>query len=290
MSTTQTGPTANKEDRQTTQSSQVARLQLEFPSEDAVLNGLNDLIARHPRTQLIVPSEYTFARGVPSSVRQWCRENRRFLVVGGTRRGGNHDFYNMAFVIGPTGKVEFEQAKSRPIQFFKDGLPAPRRRIWDSPWGKIGILICFDLSYAQVTDDFVRQGASLLLVPTMDVAGWAAKEHELNRRVVPLRAGEYGIPILRLGSSGVSQIVDEGGNVRASAPFPGQGDIIYGHIMLNPTPHLPLDRILAPVCVVGTLLMFLGLAGERVWQARSCRTLLTHVGDVPPNSLRANAR
>ncbi|BCM94326.1 apolipoprotein N-acyltransferase [Abditibacteriota bacterium] len=247
---------------------QVTGLQMEFPSESAVLSGLDRVIKVHPETQLVVLSEYSFSGSVPPAVRQWCRQHKRFLVAGGTKPTAGSKYYNMAYVIGPTGKVEFEQAKSRPIQFFKDGMPAEQRRVWHSPWGAIGILICFDLSYAQVTDDFVKENARLLLVPTMDVRGWGAQEHELNRRTAPLRAAEYGIPIFRLGSSGISQIVDRNGVVTASAPFPGQGKIIHGNILMSATPHLPLDRFLAPLCAGATLLFILWVMGDGVVRYR----------------------
>ena len=95
-----------------------------------------------------------------------------------------------------------------PIQFFKDGLPAREQRLWDSPWGKIGLCICYDLSYARVTDRLVRLGAQAMIVPTMDVVDWGQREHELHARVAPIRSAEYGIPIFRVASSGISQWTD----------------------------------------------------------------------------------
>jgi apolipoprotein N-acyltransferase len=163
-------------------------------------------------------------------------------------------FYNTAFVVGTSGSIVFQQVKSVPIQFFKDGLPAPDRKVWDSPWGKVGVLTCYDLSYTRVVDDFVRQGAIALLNPTMDVADWGEQQHRLHARVAPMRAAEYGIPIFRVASSGVSQLVSRTGRVLASAPFQdkdysGDGEIIGGQLPLNARPRLPLDRWLAPGCV-----------------------------------------
>ena len=66
-----------------------------------------------------------------------------------------------------------------PIQFFKDGFPAREQKLWDSPWGKIGICICYDLSYTRVTDELVRLGANALIVPTMDIIDWGRNQHEV---------------------------------------------------------------------------------------------------------------
>lgn len=232
----------------------VAGVQLEGPTDDQVLSALKRVRDTHRDTQLFMLSEYTFQEPVPQSVRNWCRTNQVYLVCGGKEPLGDKNFYNTAYVVGTNGDVVFQQAKSVPIQFFKDGRPAPERRVWDSPWGKLGILICYDLSYTRVVDDFVRQDAIALLNPTMDVADWGEVEHELHSHVAPMRAAEYGIPIFRVCSSGISQIVSGTGHVLASAPFPGDGEIISGQLPLNAHPRLPLDRWLAPVCVGVTAL------------------------------------
>ena len=154
---------------------------MEFPSENEVLLRLNDLIRSHPDAELVVLSEYTFDGPVPAAVRDWCRKNRRYLVVGGKDPAPGGNFYNTAFVIGPDGDIVFRQVKAVPIQFFKDGLPAPEQKLWDSPWGKIGICVCYDLSYTRVTDRLVKLGAEALIVPTMDVADWGQAPARIAR-------------------------------------------------------------------------------------------------------------
>jgi apolipoprotein N-acyltransferase len=146
----------------------------------------------------------------------------------------------------------FKQVKSVPIQFFKDGLPAPEQKVWDSPWGKIGICICYDLSYTRVTDALVRQGAQMLIVPTMDVADWGQHQHELHARIAPVRAAEYGIPIFRVASSGISQGVTSSGQVQSSAPYPGDGETIFFGARISDKGSVPPDRLLGPLCVFVT--------------------------------------
>lgn len=224
----------------------VGGVQMECPSENEVLLGLDNLIRKYPDLDLIVLSEYTFFDQVPGKIKAWCRKNRRFLVVGGEDPGPGKTFYNTAFVIGPNGDVVFHQAKAVPIQFFKDGLPAPEQKVWDSPWGKIGICICYDLSYTRVTDRLVKLGAQALIVPTMDVMDWGQRQHTLHARIAPTRAAEYGLPIFRVASSGFSQLVDRAGRILATAPCPGDGAIICGTIEMRGPGQLPFDRWLAP--------------------------------------------
>ena len=267
----------------------VAGVQLEFPNERDIIKSLNGVLEKHSvllqkdarfmrRTNLdlIVLPEYTLEGEPTPAMANWCRDNQKFLVVGGkdfpSTSGGTNaqqgfsgkDYFNTAFVISTNGEVVFKQAKSVPIQFFKDGLPAPEQKVWESPWGKIGICICYDLSYTRVTDELVRQGAQMLIVPTMDVADWGRHQHELHARVAPVRAAEYGIPIFRVASSGISQGVNRSGWVQSRAPFSGEGEIIFFGARLSPEykGSLPLDRYLAPLCVGLTGLFIAWLAVE----------------------------
>jgi apolipoprotein N-acyltransferase len=246
----------------------VAGVQLEFPNPSQIQQALDNLVAARTNVDLIVLSEYTLDGPPPQELKDWCREHQKFLIVGGKDPAPGGNFYNTAFVIGTNGEVVFKQVKSVPIQFFKDGLPAPEQQLWESPWGKIGICICYDLSYTRVTDELARQGAQLLIVPTMDVADWGRHQHELHARVAPVRAAEYGIPIFRLASSGISQGVSRGGGVVTSAPFPGDGEMIFFVTRLGQPASLPLDRWLAPLCVGVTGLFGLWLATNRLRRAK----------------------
>jgi apolipoprotein N-acyltransferase len=238
----------------------IAGVQMEVPAESAIPIALNNALKKNPDTQIFVLSEYTLFGPVPESLKDWCREHSRYLVVGAENPVGTNNYYDTAFVIGTNGDIVFNQAKSVPIQFFKDGLPAQKQELWNSPWGKIGICICYDLSYTRVTDELVRQGAQLLIVPTMDVIEWGRHEHELHGLVAPVRAAEYGLPIFRLASSGISQAVAGGGAVVANTLYPGSGEILSAKLRLPISGSLPLDRYLAPICVAVTAVILILIA------------------------------
>jgi predicted amidohydrolase len=237
-----------------------------------VLEHLERVAREHPDTDLFVLSEYSFDGPVPGCVREWCRRHQRYLLAGGKAPQSGDTFRNTAFVVGPDGEVIFEQAKSVPIQFFKDGLPALAQRVWDSPWGRLGICICYDLSYTRVVDRLVRLGAEALVVPTMDVADWGKNQHALHALVAPARAAEYRLPIFRLASSGISQVVTTAGRVVATAPHPGSGQMIAGRLFLRGRGRLPWDRVVAPVCVAGCAGFSLWRLGRAPWVRKSKST------------------
>ncbi len=230
-------------------------IQMEFPSSGVLTKALDKALAKNTNAAIFVMSEYTLDGGVPDSLRNWCRAHERFLVVGGKEFVTNDVYYNTAFVVGTNGDLVFQQAKNVPIQFFKDGLPATNQAVWNSPWGKIGICICYDLSYTRVTDELVRQGAQLLIVPTMDVEDWGRHQHELHSRVAPVRAAEYGVPIFRVASSGISQAINGSGQVVAQTTIPGSREIFSVQLRLPRQGSLPMDRWLAPLCTGITVLL-----------------------------------
>ena len=252
----------------------VAGVQLEFPTEREVLSKLTELVRRHPEAELLVLSEYTFQDSVPETVKTWCRQHQRYLLVGGKDTAPGTNFYDTAFVISPEGEIVFRQGKSVPIQFFKDGLPTPEQKLWNSPWGQLGICVCYDLSYSRVTDRLIQLGAQALIVPTMDVIDWGAAQHRLHARVAPVRAAEYSVPIFRLASSGISQLVDRTGHVLASAPCPGDGAVISGVMELRGAGRRPWDRWLAPfsaglTALVAVFFMLHQLAVQRTTSSAS---------------------
>ncbi len=258
----------------------LAGIQLEFPETSRIEQSLVKTIRISEQDKarawwgltnvdLVVLPEYTLDGEPMDALKDWCRTNQKFLIVGGKQPLGDTNYYNTAFVISTNGEVVFKQVKSVPIQFFKDGLPAPEQKVWDSPWGKIGICICYDLSYTRITDALVRQGAQMLIVPTMDVETWGQHQHELHARIAPVRAAEYGIPIFRVASSGISQGVDYRGSVQAIAPFPGEGETIFFGAHIGSKGSVPPDRLLATLSVFITIVFIFRTFAATLWRKRN---------------------
>ena len=100
-----------------------------------------------------------------------------------------------------------------------------------------------------MTDELIRKGAQAIIAPTMDVEDWGERQHLLHARVAPIRAAEYGVPIFRLCSSGISQSVNRYGKVLVTAPFPGQSETLEATLDLLSQGRRPLDRFLVWPCL-----------------------------------------
>ena len=93
-------------------------------------------------------------------------------------------------------------------------------------------------------DSLVSQGAELIIIPAMDIEEWGLYEHKLDARVCPIRSSEYGVPFIRVCSSGISQSIQAGGLEVSTVPMPGQGEILNAKLNMK-SGSVPLDIYLA---------------------------------------------
>ncbi|RYD35494.1 MAG: hypothetical protein EOP86_08325 [Verrucomicrobiaceae bacterium] len=276
------------------QSLRITGIQLEQVWQETILEKLDAALTRYPDTQLFVLPEYTFPTTVTAPFTEWCRRHGRWLIAGGfdfapglyvkrkdrTVRG----YYNTAWVIGPEGTVVHRQAKAMPIQFFDDGMPAAIQRVWESPWGRIGICICYDMNYAMVGDPLAAQDMQLLVVPTMDAIHWGEAQHRLSAKLASTRAVEYGVPVVRVASSGVSLMLDAAGRTLAEGSVPGRGEIVSAVISLSGHARRPWDRHAAAACSwAAGLLVTLALALSFVDERRRKREARNAKAAAPPD-------
>ncbi len=78
------------------------------------------------------------------------------------------------------------------------------------------------------------------------------------------REKQMSTSIFRMASSGISQLVDDRGVVKATAPFPGEDAMITGSLELAKQGRVPLDRHLAQASVWISALLVGWLAWHRL--------------------------
>jgi apolipoprotein N-acyltransferase len=237
----------------------VVGIQYEFEEEIVIRNRLDSIVSQIPEVDLIVLSEYAFNQP-PEWMPAWCKTYGKHVIAGTTTLAEDGvNFYNTAVVWGPSGKIVFTQSKSKPVQFVETCLPSKKQSLWESPWGKIGIGICFDSSYRKIMDSLISQGAELIIVPAMDIEEWGLYAHELDARVCPIRAAEYGVPFIRVCSSGISQSIQAGGLEVSTVPMPGQGELLNAKLNMK-SGSVPLDIYLAfPSALLFIVTVFYGI-------------------------------
>ena len=123
--------------------------------------------------------------------------------------------------------------------FFNDGTPGKKAMPISTPLGALGVEICFDCDYEDVSRKLVRNGAQILIAPTFDAAHWGMVQHEQHARFFQLRAAENKKWMINSATSGISQLIDPNGHVHKSLPFEAVGtftgkvELLQGRTIYN---------------------------------------------------------
>ncbi|MDR2787413.1 MAG: carbon-nitrogen hydrolase family protein [Candidatus Accumulibacter sp.] len=112
-------------------------------------------------------------------------------------------FYNSAFVFGPDGALVKRYRKISAESRWACPGPAAQNNVFDTPWGRMGLLICSDSYYALPSRVTAVKGADLIFVP----ANWppgGLDPSDLWRQ----RARENGVYLLAANRTGQERRMD----------------------------------------------------------------------------------
>lgn len=130
-----------------------------------------------------------------------------------------HKPYNSSFLFSPSGKrigvFRKQHLFGKEVFSFTPGGPSNPVKTGDF---YTAVAICFDTEFTDVTRDYVRRGAELIVVPNHDPEIPNSMFNHLHLAVIPFRAAENGVPIAWSESKGLSSIVDSNGRILAQAP------------------------------------------------------------------------
>jgi predicted amidohydrolase len=167
-----------------------------------------------------------------------CRKAGIYGVVGFIERSGSR-LYNSAMLVGPGGLIGIYRKLHLPY-LGVDRFLAPGDRgfsVFELPLGRIGILICYDISFPESARALKLLRAQIIALPT----NWPTAAWRTPAFVVNARAHENHIYLAaanRIGQErkwsfiGQSKIVDPNGDLVAEATIDGQ-EILFADIDLD---------------------------------------------------------
>ncbi len=143
-----------------------------------------------------------------------CKELNIYAVVGLLEHDGEA-VYNSAFVVGPEGLVGNYRKSHLPIlgidRYVEHGNDLP---IFDLPFARIGVLICYDVRFPEACRSLALRGAELIVLPTNWPQGAESSPDFLTRA----RAFENRVYLLACNRVGVEQGVTFIGRSQVVAP------------------------------------------------------------------------
>ncbi len=196
-----------------------------FP-ECALSGYVFDTLDEARKSSETVPGPFTAA------LEQLCRKTQVYVVAGLLEAAGDC-VYNSAVLCGPAGLLGVYRKTHLPF-LGVDRLttlgPGPYE-VFDTPVGRLGMLICYDLRFPEASRCLTLLGAEILILPT----NWPVGADASPEYTAPARAVENRIFVVAVNRAGVekgisfigkSQIVEPSGRRLAIAQTTGEEMIL----------------------------------------------------------------
>lgn len=171
-----------------------------------------------------------------------CRKHHIMAVPNFYLAEGDR-IYDASILIDQTGRICGVQKMVHVAQaerFYEQDYYTPADdgfHVFETPWGKIGIVVCFDRHYPESIRTEALMGADLILIPTVNTKQEPMKLFEMEICVQAFQNSVLIAMCNRVGSedamdfAGESLIADENGTVIVKADDTEQ--IVYAEISLQ---------------------------------------------------------
>jgi apolipoprotein N-acyltransferase len=144
---------------------------------------------------------------------RFARDNGVYLAAAVlVLRYGQTISDNKVIVLGPDGSPAFTYVKT--MSWYPTGSDGILRTV-DTPYGRLGTAVCFDMDFPYFINRFARLGADIVLVPSFD----SERIRPFHTEVGLLRAVENGFSMVRQVSAGSSMAVDPWGRLLAQQDY-----------------------------------------------------------------------
>lgn len=218
-------------------------------------------------------------------VKGLAKECNVTLIVGALYTDENDRDYNVLYQIEPDGTIsENVYAKRHLVPFGEyvpmrdvimtlipplanlsalgsDLTPGADPALFETEWGKMGGLICFDSIYEELALDSVRYGAGVLLLSSNDSWFYDSAAIYQHERQAMLRAIETGRYLVRSGNTGISTVITEKGEHKAWVEALEQGHFtVEVEVHTENTLYTTIGNVLVYLCLLFYMLLaFWGL-------------------------------
>ncbi len=222
------------------------------------------------------------------------------------RADGRLGFYNRAYLVSENGqgevdahydKIELvpfgEYVPARAIlgffvnkvvNGFGDLIPGTEQTLFNFKGAKLGILICYESIFPDLTRREVNDGADVLVNITNDAWYGESSAPYQVLAMAALRSVETKVPMVRVANTGISALIEPSGRITDRTPLFKRGTTIVD-VSWRPvrTFYTIVGDLFAEICFVLTLI---GLLIAWRWP----RPATLEVKSVPSRKVPANGR
>jgi predicted amidohydrolase len=159
-----------------------------------------------------------------------CNKLDVYLVFGFLEKRDSK-LYNSVILIDPDGDIIGKYSKTHFAQGYTinpdEYVAGDNYPVFDTPFGKVGMIICYDRQLPEPARIMALKGAQVLFVPAY---GSYTEESGWNTVLMRTRAYENEYPVVFCNPF-QSLLIDEDGDIRA---FGKAGEIVYYNINTSP--------------------------------------------------------
>jgi apolipoprotein N-acyltransferase len=219
---------------------------------------------------------------------------------------GRIGFYNRAYLVSANGQGEVDAHYdkielvpfgeyvparailgyfvNRVVQGFGDMIPGTQQTLFDVKGARLGILICYESIFPDLTRREVDKGADVLVNITNDAWYGESSAPYQVLAMAAMRSVETKVPMVRVANTGISALIEPSGRITNRTPLFKRGTTIVD-VSWRPvrTLYTMVGDLFAEICFVLTAI---GLIVAWRWP----RATQVEVGDVRSRRLATNGR
>ncbi|MBR3863227.1 MAG: apolipoprotein N-acyltransferase [Clostridia bacterium] len=147
-----------------------------------------------------------------------------------------------------------------------DLAPGTDSALFDTVYGRVGTLVCFDSIYEELTRESVGDGAELLILPTNDSWFTDSRGIYMHHAQARLRAIEGGRWIVRAADTGISSVIAPNGSSYEEQP-PMQEGLVLSTVYVRDhvTLYMRIGNLLVWLLIAAVLAV---PVAEVVWRCK----------------------
>jgi apolipoprotein N-acyltransferase len=246
---------------------------------DTYKNLTSDISSSNPDLivwpETAVPFIYGESKIYSDEINEFQKTYDSYLLFGAMVSKGNSRLANSAVLLTPKGSISALYDKMHLVPFgeyvplrkfipFIDKLTAVpgdfavgrEPVVMETPFAKIGNLICYEIIFPGLVRQFAANGANLLVTITNDAwfGSTSAPYQHFSKAV--FRAIENRVPVARAANTGISGFIDSRGEILAAS------DIFVETAMTQELPighektiYTKFGDIFAYLCIIITILL-----------------------------------
>jgi apolipoprotein N-acyltransferase len=183
-----------------------------------------------------LPFFYQKESGYSQRISSLARELNSYLVVSSPAlesENGSEKLLNSAFLIAPDGSTVGRADKlhlvpfgeyvplatflpfvKKMVQGIGDFSPGKSVTPLAAPFGKMGILVCFEGIFPEISREYVLNGAGLLVNITNDAWFGDSSAPYQHLSMTVFRAVENRVPLVRSANTGITAFIDSRGHIQ----------------------------------------------------------------------------